>query len=612
MRGFHSGPIPINRDPANYQILTRLRIGSETADQQLLAISTNLGREWAENNGFLRFRIEPYQTELTGTLRPALLLVSGAVGLVLLLAIANVSGLLLARASTRRSEIATRVALGGSRGRIIRQLLTESLLLGLLAGVGGVLLGALLLRILPGLTPLQLGLNQSLTLSWPVLAFALLISGSSGLLFGCAPAWQAAGQNTAATSQSGGSRGTTRAGGRFRQALVISEVAMCVILLMVAGLLLRTMVNLRAVEPGFDPRNVLTAQMSMQGSHLESAEGMTAFYQAALERIRSQPGVEGAAVSNNLPVERGMNLPLEINLAEGRGIKSVDWRYVSPDFFQTLGIPLHEGRLFEESDTRSSLPVMIVNRAFRDAYFSGREVEQQRIGVYPFTSEIAEPERVVIGVVENVKGQGLAAPPLPTVYVPVDQVTTELVKLAHQYFQMNWLIKLQDGVPADQSMLRSAVRSVDPLQPFSGFRSMEEIMESSIASRRAQLFLLGAFALLALVMAMTGVYGLMAFQVTQQSRELGIRVAVGATPRDLLLSQLRRGLLLGGLGLGLGCGFSLLLGRLLESFLFGVQALDPWTFLLVGLLVLLVSTLASLAPALKATRVDPVSALAGN
>ena len=594
----------------NYGLVGRLRLDLTVAQAQseLGALSAAL-RELNEQSRLVdAFRLTRYKSIWVANTRPALLVLLGAVGMVLLIACANTACMLLARASNRRREIALRSALGGGRWRIVRQLLTESILLSLLGASLGLIGAQWGVEGLLKLSPTEYPLWQEVAVDARILGTTLVVAVLTGVLFGLAPVLQCTRLHLREALYEGAPQpGAGRHSSRLHRVLVISEVALCVVLLVGAGLLIRTFAELRSVELGFDPRHVLTAQMSLQGTDYEQPEKVATFYEQALARIRQLPGVEAAAVANNLPVERGLNLPIRTPGTLGEGdLISIDWRYMTPEYFQVMRTRLLQGRYLEDTDATEAPAVALVNQEFVRRFFPDQSALGKLIEMAP---GIEDRPRQIVGVLGDVKTRGLGEPPRPTMYVPVRQMPQLLAQISHGFFQVTWVVRTRARGGGLIPAMEEVVRSVDPGQPFSGFRTMEQVIATSLNAQRFQMVLLGTFAGLALVMAAAGIYGLISYSVSQRTREIGIRQALGAERVGVLKMVMRQGLVLALVGVGLGVAGGLALTRLLSSQLYGVTATDPLTFGVVSLVLVLVALAACYIPARRAARVDPMVAL---
>ena len=548
---------------------------------------------------------ESYQDLLTEGVSKYLWIILGAVSFLLLIACANVANLQLARASARQREIAVRMALGAAGGRIVRQLLTESLLLALAGGAVGLLLAVwgtqLLLALVPaGLLP---GVAE-VGVDWRVLAFAFAASVATGLLFGTAPAWQARRTDVNASLKASSGRGAT-ARGRLRGALVVAEVALSLVLLVCAGLLIRTFTNLLNVTPGFDSRGVLTFQIDLNGERYKTTERAAGFYRDALERISRLPGVEAAAVTNKLPLDWQFNMPV-VFPGKPDQMQSVQFRMISPDYFRVMKIDVRQGRAFADADNASAPPVAVVNEAFVRKFFDGQDPFAQQLSI---GRGVDDPARQVVGIVGDIKQQGLNSPAPPMVFVPVAQVPDKLMATVRAFTPVNFVVRTKVEPLSLSRAVKREVAAIDATLPVSHVSSMDEVVARSIASQRFNMMLLGLFAALGLLLAGVGIYGVMSYAVTQGTREIGIRMALGAQRGSVLRLVTGQGMVLTLTGMALGIAASLALTRLMGSWLFGVSATDPATFVLYSLILAAVALAACLIPARRATKVDPLVAL---
>lgn len=547
----------------------------------------------------------PYQELFTSDIRKYLWVLLGAVGFLLLIACANVANLQLARAASRRREIAVRKALGAGGGRITRLLLTEGVLLSLAGGTAGLLLAVwgtdALLAVAPrGLLPDV----AAVRMDWRVLVFALFAAVVTGLLFGMAPAWQARklDVNTSLKEQAG-KGGTPR--NRLRGALVVAEVALALVLLVGAGLLIRTFTNLLSVAPGFDPRNVMTCRIALNGERYDTTQEAAAFYRDALERIRRLPGVEAAAVINKLPLDWQFNMPVVFPAAPD-AVHSVQLRMASPDYFRVMKIALRQGRDFTDADNAGGAPVAIVNEAFVKRYLDGQNGLAGRLSV---GRGLNDPPRQVIGVVADTKQSGLDQPASPTVFVPISQLPDRLMAIIRAFTSAHLVVRTSLAPLSLREPIKREIANLDPGQPLSDFSSMEALAARSVAAPRFNMLLLGLFAGLGLLLAGVGIYGVMAHSVAQRTTEIGLRIALGARAADVLRLILSAGLAMAFAGVGAGLLASIALTRLMENQLFGVTPTDPLTFFAIACLLVAVALLACWIPARRAAKVDPMVAL---
>ncbi len=595
----------------NYQVIARLATGVtfEQANADAASVWTALGADHASElrQGEIVSGFEPYQRSATADARSFLLMLWGTVALLLLIACANTASLLLARASARGREIAVRAALGADRRRVFRQLLTESVMLSLGGAAVGVALGYLSLPIFLALVPstTATAMPQDVAIDRRVLALTFTLAVATGVLFGLAPAASLARVDLVEAVKHDGTRTTGAGRSWLRSTLVVAEVALCVLLLAAAGLLLQTFVKLRAVDPGFDPRGVVRARMSLQGDRYASASDVNRFFAQGLERLRAIPGVRGAAVVNGVPIERGLNL--SVDLLDGPAPaenRYVDWRYASADYFTVMGIPIVAGRGFTDADGAGAAPVAVVNESFVRLYLKGTIGPGHHVRVYDSDGSIE-----IVGVARDVREAGLKARIPPLMYVPVAQANEAGIRTSHVYFPMSWVVRADGPAGTLESAMREALRSVDPRQPFSSFATMDEVKANAFATERRQMSLLSGFAGIGLLLAGAGIYGLVAYSVAQRTREIGLRMALGATRGRILRSIVSSGAILSIIGIAIGLAASMALSRTIAGFVWGVSPMDPLTFAVVAIVLLVVTVLASTVPAWRAARLNPVAAL---
>jgi putative ABC transport system permease protein len=586
-------------------VVARLKAGVtlEQAQSDVDGIASRLAEQYpAADTGF-NVALVPAQERLVGKIKPALLVLLGAVACVLLIACANVANLLLARATVRRKEIAIRTAIGASRRRVVRQLLTESLLLSALGGATGLLLAMWGLDVLVAASPADLPRAAEIGLDKYVLAFAVCVTTLTGLVFGLAPALQAS-KTDLGEALKDGSRGGGDAAGRnrLRGLLVVSEVALSLVLLVGAGLLFQSFRRLLDVAPGFEPENVLAADITVSDTKYPENTARSAFYREALERIKALPGVEAAGVVDPLPLG-GSFESYTFDIAGRPPFPPGDQpssarRAASPDYFRAMGIPLLRGRAFGEQDKPNAQPVVIINETFARRFFPGQDAVGQSI--IPGEGRQGKT-REIVGVVGDVRHAGLDAEVTPEYYVPYEQASVE---------RMTVVARTASGNPSDiAGPLRGVIRSMDREQPVYNVRTMTQLLDDSLARRRFNTTLLACFSALALLLASIGIYGVMSYTVAQRTREIGIRIALGARAGDVIRLVLRQGLGLALAGVGAGLLASYFLTKFMSSMLYGVSATDPLVFGAGVLMLLLIVLLACLVPARRATKVDPMVAL---
>ncbi len=564
------------------------------------------------------FTVTPFQETFVRDARPILLVLAGAVGLVLLIACANVANLLLVRATTRRREIAIRAAIGAGQGRIVRQLLTESALLSVAGGIAGLALGLIGIRALLAVNTAGLPrLGERGTLvgaDWRVLSFTLLVSIGTGILFGLIPALQSSRTDLSATlKESSGRTGTGFRQNKMRSVLVITEVALALVLLVGSALLIRTSMALGAVNPGFDPDDVLTMRMSLSGPRFVKADSVERLVRDGVSRLEALPGVELASATCCIPLEGGYGLPFNIvgrppsnNLPFTGG---AGWITVSPGYFEVFKIPVKRGRTFIETDDKASRPVVIINEAMAKQFWKDGDPLRDQIliksGMHEFASE--QP-RQIIGVVADSRDDALNRDPEPKMFVTQAQIPDEANELNLRLTPMTWVVRTRVAPSTLSSVIQAQLRQVSGL-PVSDVRTMNEVVSISTSRQRFNMLLMTIFGSSALLLAAIGIYGLMAYSVEQRTQEIGIRLALGAETgavRNMLVLQGMR-LVLIGVAIGIGSAFGLT--RFLAAFLFGVNVRDPMTFTAIPIALSCVALLAIWLPALRASRLDPIQAL---
>ncbi len=541
-----------------------------------------------------------------GTQQPLLLLL-GAGGLVLLIACANLANLLLARATGRRREMAIRAAIGANRGRIVRQLLTESALLAALGALLGLALAAWSIPLLARLTPAAYTLPLAGGLNGTALLFTLAVTIVAAILFGLAPALDASRASLQVSLKDSAATSGAASSGRARSALIVGEVALAFLLLAGAGLLAASLVALHQVNPGFDTRNVLSVQTALTGPRVASDAATTRYTQDVLLRLRRLPGVTAAASITGVPLTRAMNYPFLVPGHQGDEDRyAIEWRAISPQFFRTLEIRLLRGRDFTAADTASAPKVAIVSASFAEHYWPRQGGVGQVVGI-PDPNGKTTPMFQIVGVAADVHENGVDVPAPWTVYVPQAQASDSINALVNHWFAMGFVIRGRGaGLPA---AVRQSFAQADPDQPIFGLLSFAAVKGASLGQYDFMSLLLGVFAGLALILGGVGIYGVLAYAVAQQRREIGIRMALGADRGCILRQFLGYGLKLTIAGLVIGIVGAIWLMRLLSGFLFGVAPADPRVLAAVAVALLIIAALASLRPALAATRVDPLQAL---
>ncbi|MGE5744973.1 MAG: ABC transporter permease, partial [Gemmatimonadota bacterium] len=547
-----------------------------------------------------RLGFDSYRALIGVGVRAPLRILFGAIALVLLIACANVASLLLGRATRRRRELALRAALGASRGRLVRQLLAESALLALLGGGGGLLLAGWGLSTLRSLAAAALPRTGDIRLDGWALGFTLLVSLVTGIVFGLLPAWQAARTDLQETLKEG-ARTIGGGRGRLRHGLVAAEIALSLVLLVGAGLLLRTFANLLHSDPGFDPGHIVAAELWLTGSRYDTAPAVASYYADLRRRVAALPGVRSAAiVEAGLPLNRGGNTGVKVN---GGDYVGADYRAVTPGFFETLGASLRRGRTLSDADGATSEPVVVINEAFERRYLEGVDP----LGAMVLVAEAGGVRRVV-GVVGDITS-GIGRPAQPTVFIPAAQEPAGMMLGFNGWFPIHLLARTVGSPASYPALLARAMRAADPAIPVGLVRTMDDVLATSLAVRRFEMVLLALFAGLAATLAAVGIYGLMSYLVTQRVREFGIRVALGARRRDVFGIVMRRGVILAATGIVLGLLGALALTRLLASQLYGVRPVDLLTLAAVTGGVVLLALAACYIPAWRGTKVDPVVAL---
>ena len=590
-----------NRDVRYFEAIGRLKPGVTLADvqQDLHLLATALGKDHQQTSGERDVRAVPLRQDLTGDVREALLVIQSAVGLVLLIACANVSSLLIARATGRRRELAIRAALGAGRGHLIRQLLAESLVLGAAGGTVGLILSSWLVVLLVRVVPEGLPRAESITVDGTVMAVTMIASLATGLLFGLLPALQASRADAGSVIKEGGARNSARA--RGRAFLVVAEIALTLVLLVGAGLLGGSFVRLQKVDPGFKVEHVTVADLFIPQGRYPKGSDQTGVYHRLLDALATRPELQAVGV--------GFPGPLHGNSAsgsffiEGRASTArADKPFahistISGGYFASMGVPLLAGRTFNDRDVEKGPQVAIVSTTLAKLYWPGENPVGKRLR---FEDKPTEPWFTVVGLVGDVRQLGLSERPPALLYLPYEQFALPFTS-----------VTVRSALPVGTvtSLLKAQLATVDPDLPFADITPLQDVVNNSVDEPRFRAVLIGIFAVLALVLAAVGVFGLISFTVTQRTREIGIRVALGAAPRQVLGPVVREGVLLALAGIGVGLVGAFAATRALTSFLFGVGASDPLTFAGVAVLLLVVATAASYIPSRRALRVDPMIAL---
>jgi putative ABC transport system permease protein len=590
---------PARRGPYFLQGVARLKDGvsREQARAESKSMTSTLTRE------HLDFNVLPLNEFILGDVRPALLLLLAAVTIVLLIAAANVANLLLSRAAGREKEISIRSALGASRGRIIRQLLSESLLLAVLGGSLSVLLAIWGVDLMLKLAPEGIPRIDQIRIDASALGWTALVSLLTGIIFGLAPALQGSRLNLNEALKEGGRSATESKGKRrWRNLLVISQLTMATMLLVGASLLLKSFWRLQMVNPGVDTERVLTMDIALRGERYDEAQQVRAFYGQLLERVKALPGVRAVAVSNSLPPdERDFSSdftiegrPVDVN----KGAPVADMILVSNDYFRALSLPVRRGRYFSDTDTKDAPRVVIINEAMKRQFFASEDPLGKRINL---GSEKEPLWAEIVGVVGDVKYAGLEAEIQPAIYQPVAQNAS---------WGMFLIVKTETADPSSLvASVRKEISSLDSELPVAKISTLDERLAAAVTQPRFRTTLIAIFAAIALILASVGIYGVISYSVTQRTHEIGIRMALGAGARDVLRLVIGQGMTLALIGIGIGLAAALALTRVLASLLYGVSATDPLTFVGVSLLLVMVALLACFIPARRATKVDPMIAL---
>jgi putative ABC transport system permease protein len=591
------------------RVTARLRPGVSIREAQaeMDTIAARIAEQNPDSNAEAGVQVIPLHEEVVGQIRPALMILFGAAACVLLIACANVANLLLARASARRAELAVRTALGASRSRLIRQLLTESVLLSFVGGLLGLLIALWGVPTLTSISASSIPRVEEVSVSFKALMFTLLISIATGVLFGIAPALQSSTRGLSENLKEG-RRGAT--GGATQQRilnlLVAAEVALAVVLLAGAGLMVRSFVSISGVSSGFNPKGVLTIGIGLTQPVYADIQQQSRFYERLADKVSAIPGVESTAGINRVPL-LGFNASTSFTFqhkpVQQGNEPTADCRVATPNYFKAIGIPLLQGREFTERDTKDAPFVAVINRAMAEQFLPGEDPIGKRIQIYP------NPPlwREVVGVCGDVKLLGLDATTNPAIYVPATQ--NPYSGAMRSSFLVVRTTADPNGVVA---AIRGVMKTVDPGVPVAQVRMLEDIVSDSVAPQRLNMWLLVSFACLAALLAAVGIYGVMAYSVSQRTHEIGVRMALGAGSRDMLYMVLFDGAKVTAAGMAAGLAAAFALTRVMSTLLYKVSAADPITYAGISVLIVGVSLLASYIPARKASRVDPMVALRYN
>lgn len=588
-------------------VIGRLKPGVtvKKAQTALAVIARQLEQQFPSTNSNVGFRVISLYEQVVGGARSNLLILLGAVAFVLLIACANISNLLLSRATTRHREVAIRTSLGATRLSLIRQLTVETLLLFLAGGGAGIFVSVWLTRLLISASPGNIPRAREVGIDVWVLAFMLLVSLAAGMITGLVPALQATKTDLSELLKEG-ARGTagSRHQQRTRNLLAGLEIALALVLLIGSGLMIKSLLRLENVDPGFNPKNVLTAQISLPASKYSTPQQQANFFKQALDRVESLPGVQAASVTTSLPMTGPPNSTGFILEGQTLGPDEekpvVEYRQVGPDYFKAVGIPLLKGRQFNEFDREASQPVIIINETLARTFFHDDDPVGRKIGLS------GPPDwREIIGVVGDVRNGGLESKSAPEAYIPYLQNTSPYLG----YYTMSLAILSADDPKALAPLIRSKIYEVDANQPVYNIISMDQIISKSVSQPRFNMYLFGSFAAIALLLSTSGIYGVISYSVTQRRGEIGIRMALGARRLDILKLVIGQAAAISVAGIAAGLAAALALTRILSSFLYEVSSTDAQTFAIVSMGLFCVSLLASYVPARQATSVNPIIAL---
>jgi putative ABC transport system permease protein len=592
-----------NRYAHYLSVLGRLKVGAtlQQANAEMTTIASRLQQQYPDSNVDAGVRLVPLHEQLVGDYKASLYLLLGAVAFVLLIAAANIANMLLARASSRKKEIAIRTALGASRTRIVRQLLTESMLLSLIGGTLGLLIAMWGVELLLTLGPSGLPRTNEVVVDARVLGFTLGVSLLTGMFFGLIPALQSSRPDCNETLKEGGRRAS---GGRqrARNLLVVSEIALSLILLVGAGLLIRSFLRLQSVSPGFNSRNVLTMRLDLSGQKSKSGKQAIAFQSQLIERIKALPGVQSAATRSFVPITSDwayLSFAVEGHPIDRANRSVAYYNGVSPEYFQTMQIPLTNGREFNQQDVKGTQNVAIINTTLAHRYFSNENPIGKRITLDDADFS-ADSWTTIVGIVGDTKPKSLDGDPAAEMYMPFAQQPEP---------SMSLMVRCANDPASVAAAIRAEVLALDKDQPVYSIKTLDSLLSASVATPRFRTLLLGLFATLALILATVGIYGVMSYSVIQGTHEIGIRMALGANVTDVLLLILKNGMRLALAGVAIGLVGAFALTRLMSTLLFGVEPTDGMTFTIVSAGLIGIAMFACYVPARRAAKVDPLVAL---
>jgi putative ABC transport system permease protein len=592
------------RDTHSLNVIARLKleVPLEQAQAEMNSISSQLQQEHPETNTGIGVKLVPVREQVVGDVRPVLLVLLGVVAFVMLIACANVANLLLSRAARRQKEIGIRLALGAVRWRVIRQLLTESVLFSVIGGVLGLLIAFGAVKLLIAFGPSNIPRLKEIGVDARVLIFTLVLSLLTSIIFGLVPALQASRPDLNESLKEGGKSSSGVYSQRHRMLLVIAEVALALLLSIGAGLMVRSFWRVQSINPGFNPDQVLSLRITLPAAKYSEERQRVAFYRDLLDRVKTLPGVLSAGAVTDLPLSgpgSSTSFSVKGRPSEGRN-PLTEYRVITPDYFRAMDIPLVSGRAFNETDDEKNRGVIIINETLARRFFPN----QNPIGNYLALSGPPD-EREIVGVARDVRDYGLDAEVKPESYIPYSQGGASYLK----YNALTIVVRASVAPESLVAAVRGQVREIDKDQPIYNVKTMQQVLSDSVSQRLFNMFLIGGFSIVALILAAVGIYGVIAYSVAQRTQEIGIRMALGAQPRDVLRLVVTQGMLQALIGVAIGLGAAFALTRMMSSLLYGISHLDPATFAGLSILLLLVALMASYIPARRAARINPIIAL---